>query len=205
MGIIDYLFGERKRIRDPAALADFIDEQSAFLAQKGIYEYSRARAGPLANSMMTEQGFVVAVEKSRWQGYPLALSMVGELTEGMLRPQARDHLADLQHNLSTLVLSVFDRYAIPAPIGAEAWSEARSEVESWLRTTAALRPRAAPDIQMPFAERYMAVMPIHERLRGQDFPTLQNYLKFTLCQIHDQFAAQADFPALVAELTRDAQ
>ena len=65
-----------------SALADFIDEQSAFLVQKGIYEYSRARAGHYAKVLFTEQEFLDALERSRWRAYPLGLAMVGEAGGG---------------------------------------------------------------------------------------------------------------------------
>ena len=42
LGFFDF-FRRPPPIRDAAALADFIDQNSAFVAQKGIYEYSRAR------------------------------------------------------------------------------------------------------------------------------------------------------------------
>ena len=48
----------------------------------------------------------------------------------------------------------------------------------------------------------MEAMPIHPQLRGQDFPTIQNYLRITLCRIHDLFATRADLPTLVDELRR---
>ena len=54
----------------PASLADFIDEQSAFLVQKAIYEYSRARAGHYAKVLFAEHEFREAVEQSRWRAYP---------------------------------------------------------------------------------------------------------------------------------------
>ena len=38
-------------------LADPIDRQSAFLMQKGIYEYARARAGHYAKVLFAEPGF----------------------------------------------------------------------------------------------------------------------------------------------------
>src|SRR5213080_3939170 len=69
-------------IRHSSELADFIDEQSAFLTQKGIYEYSRARAGHYAKVLFRESGFQEAVERSRWRAYPLGLAMVAELVEG---------------------------------------------------------------------------------------------------------------------------
>jgi hypothetical protein len=43
-------------------------------------------------------------------------------------------------------------------------------------------------------------MPIHEKLRARDFPTIRNYLKVTLCNIHDEFTRRMDGPALVAAL-----
>src|SRR5712691_428992 len=63
------LFGMLRRkpaIRDAGELSDFIDENAAFLVQKGIYEYSRARAGHYAKILFAEQAFLKAVEESRW-------------------------------------------------------------------------------------------------------------------------------------------
>jgi len=42
MGLLDF-FRRPPPIRDVEALADFIDRNAAFVVQKGIYEYSRAR------------------------------------------------------------------------------------------------------------------------------------------------------------------
>ena len=67
-------------------LADFIDAQAAFLAQKGIFEYSRARAGHYAKVLFAEVGFQHAVEQSRWRAFPLGLAMAAEIMEGILRP-----------------------------------------------------------------------------------------------------------------------
>ncbi len=46
----------------PETLAEFIDGNAAFLVQKGLYEYSRARAGHYAKVLFAEQGFKDAVE-----------------------------------------------------------------------------------------------------------------------------------------------
>jgi hypothetical protein len=46
MALLDiFRFRRRPPIHDLDELALFIDENAAFLVQKGIYEYSRARAG----------------------------------------------------------------------------------------------------------------------------------------------------------------
>ena len=72
-------------------LADFIDGNAAFLMQKGIYEYSRARAGHYAKVLFPKPEFQAAVEMSRWQAYPLGLAMVAEMVEGVLRGRIREN------------------------------------------------------------------------------------------------------------------
>jgi hypothetical protein len=196
------LFRRRQPIRDAQALAEFIDRQSAFLVQKGIYEYSRARAGHYAKVLFAEAGFQNAVEQSRWRAYPLGLAMVGELVEGVLRPYAADRHGQLDA-LSVVALSVFDRYPVPAPLGEQAWGEARAELVRRLQLIGLHAPKRAFDICEPWAETYFNLMPIHEKLRGRDFPTIRNYLKVTLCNIHDEFTQRLDPTALAAALRGD--
>ena len=64
MKLFEKLFRPRPPIRDREALADFIDAQSAFIVQKGIYEYSRARAGHYAKVLFAEEG-VRAIRRAR--------------------------------------------------------------------------------------------------------------------------------------------
>ena len=42
-----------------------------------------------------------------------------------------------------------------------------------------------------WAQTYFDLMPIHEKLRGRDFPTTRNYLRVTICNIHDEFVEAA--------------
>ena len=113
MGLFD-IFRSRPPIRDSHELAQFIDENAAFLVQKGIYEYARARAGHYAKVLFKELMFAEAVERSRWTAYPLGLAMVGELVEGVLRP------------------------LLPMPIAASSW---RRCGRSCSRSSTAIRSR----------------------------------------------------------------
>ena len=116
MGLLD-IFRSRPPIREHHELAQFIDENAAFLVQKGIYEYSRARAGHYAKVLFQEPEFAEALDRSRWTAYPLGLAMVGELVEGVLRPLAPMPIAAGSSRRSApIVLSVFDRYPIPASL-----------------------------------------------------------------------------------------
>lgn len=203
MGLLDF-FRRRPPIRDPGGLADFIDRNAAFLMQKGIYEYSRARAGHYAKVLFGETSFQQAVEISRWRAYPLGLAIVAEMVDGELRRHGGGDRHNLLDALGALVLSVFDRYPVPAALDAAAWSEARRELERRLGLIGVHPPKPVRDIPQPFAESYFALMPIHEKLRGHDFPTMRNYLRISLCNIHEELTERMDADAVVASLQEPA-
>jgi len=193
------LFGQRPPVGDTTALAEFIDTHAAFIVQKGIYEYSQARAGHYAKVLFSEAAFAEAVERARWSAYPLGLAMVGEMTESVLRPHAENRRAALDA-LTALVLSVFDRYPVPPSIGVEAWRGMRADLERHLDLVGGHAPKRVIDIPEPLAEKYFALMPIHEKLRGRDFFTTSNYLRVNLCHMHEELEARIDAPAVMDAL-----
>ena len=188
MGLFDY-FKRSQPIRDKDELADFIDRYAAFLVQKAIYEYSRARAGHYSKVLFAESGFQKAVEVSRWQAFPLGLAMVAEIVDGVLRSQAgaRDVEA-----LVAIVLAVFDRYAVPDVLGREKWQELRADLEQRLRRIALHPVKRAMDVPEQYATLYFDLMPIHEKLRGRDLETTHNYLMVTLCNIHAELTKRIE-------------
>jgi hypothetical protein len=194
------IFRRRAPVGDAAALADFIDQQAAFLVQKGIYEYSRARAGHYSKVLFSEPEFLEALDASRWRAYPIGLAMVGELVEGVLRPLDGGDGGRRLDAVSGLVLAVFDRYPTPAVLGQRAWSAARVELAHRLRLVGLHAPKRAFEIPEPFARAYFDAMPIHKSLRAAEFPTLHNYLKVSLCNVHEELTKRIDAPAVVATL-----
>ena len=204
MKLFEKLFRPRPPIRDREELADFIDAQSAFIVQKGIYEYSRARAGHYAKVLFAEEGFAQSVEHARWQAFPLGLSMVGEMIEGVLASQSGMPRRQMLDQLISVVLSVFDRYPVPPSIGEEAWLAARSDLAHRLDLVGGHAPKRVMDIPEPLAEAYFAMMPIHEKLRGRDFQTTRNYLRVSLCNIHDELISRMDRAALERAMTTGA-
>jgi len=194
------LFRRRPSICDAGSLAEFIDRHAAFLVQKGIYEYSRARAGHYAKVLFREPAFLEAVEQSRWRAYPLGLAMVAEVAEGILRPRYADDRVRGVAAVRALVLDVFDRYPVPAPIDAASWRAARAELAHRLELIGLHPVKRVIDIPQTLASVYFELMPIHEKLRGQDFPTIHNYLKVVLCNVHAELSRAIDAPAVVAAL-----
>jgi len=204
MKLFEKLFRPRPPIRDREALADFIDAQSAFIVQKGIYEYSRARAGHYAKVLFAEEGFAQSVERARWQAFPLGLAMVGEMIEGVLASGAGTPRRAILDQLTLVVLSVFDRYSVSPAIGDEAWLEARRDLAHRLDLVGGHAPKRVMDIPEPLAESYFSMMPIHEKLRGRDFQTTRNYLRVSLCNIHDELISRMDKAALERAMTTGA-
>ena len=204
MKLFEKLFRSRPSIRDREALADFIDAQSAFIVQKGIYEYSRARAGHYAKVLFAEEGFAQSVERARWQAFPLGLAMVGEMIEGVLASGAGTPRRAILDQLTLVVLSVFDRYPVSPAIGDEAWLEARRDLAHRLDLVGGHAPKRVMDVPEPLAESYFSMMPIHEKLRGRDFQTTRNYLRVSLCNIHDELISRMDKAALERAMTTGA-
>jgi hypothetical protein len=198
--ISDSIFRRPPAVDDAATLADFIDQQAAFLIQKGIYEYARARAGHYAKVLFREQPFVDAVERSRWCGYPIGLAMVGELVEGVLRPPAGDAAGRQLDALCALVLSVFDRYPVPAALGQSQWSDARAELARRMQRVGLHPPKRAFEIADPYLKAYFDLMPINEWLRRTELGTIHGYLKATLCNVHAELTKRMDAQAVVAAL-----
>ena len=205
-----FAFGTRRRsIGDVAALADFIDEQTAFLVQKGIFEYSRARAAHFAKFLFSEPTFLALLERARWQGYPIGLAMVGEVTEAVVGPHLRGGVAagdrlDGLAMVNDVVLSVFDRYEAPAALDPGAWQTARATLVHDLDLVGIHPPKMAKDIPERFVDAYVALMPIHEKLRQHEGPTIRNYLRVSLCNIHEELTKRLDAPALAASLRASA-
>jgi hypothetical protein len=124
------------------------------------------------------------------------------MVEGVLRPHAgADRRAVLDQTIS-VVLSVFDRYPVPPSIGEIGWQEARRELAHRLDLVGGHAPKRVMDIPDPLAESYFAMMPIHEKLRGRDFDTTRNYLRVSLCNIHDELIGRIDAPAVTGALLK---
>lgn len=202
MRIFDW-FKRLPPIADDLALADFLDTRAAFLAQKSIFDYTRGRSGPYFAQIIKENAFKEGVEVARWRNYPYGLSIVAEMVHGVLLPLARETVP-LAAAMRRTALAAFDRYPVPAVLGAGYWAEQRTALATRVDAVSLHPPKFVKDIPIPFAQVFFDNMPIHERLRSQDFELIRNHLRSNLLSIHRDFLKRADLPALVAALLADA-
>lgn len=203
MGLFDFILGHFRRqpaIATPAELADFIDERAAFLVQKGMFDYARARSGHYAKVLLAEKEFHAAMNEARWRAYPMGLAMVGEMVEGLLRPFGGADPRAMLDRLTPLVLGVFDRYPVPPEMGPEKWAEARERLQRRLGQIGTHPPKRVIDIPEPYVATYWKLMPFDDSVKTDDLPTTLAYMKMTLSQMADDLTQRMDAAAMAATL-----
>ena len=187
------------------ALEDFLDSRSAFLAQKCIYEYSRARSGINFQKLFKEQEFQDAIFKSTWSSYPIACAFVCEMVEGQLRPFAGSDPGPLAAGLGALSVRVFDRHPLPPGAPPTFWNDAIESVEQHLARAQLHAPKPVRDIPMERVQEIYDNLPIHPNLTGHDYVLIQNNIRTNFVQIYVEFDKSADCEGLAAELTQFAE
>jgi hypothetical protein len=197
LGIPAY-FGRKPPIDTREKLVEFLDTRSAFLIQKNIFDYARARSGPYFSQIIKEQAFKDSVEVSRWTGYPTGLAALAEIVRGVLFDDAERK--PLNDAVSSAALSAFDRYPVPAALGEETWKKARETLIERLALIDSHPPKFVKDVILPYAQVLYDSQPIHEELRRRDFDMIQAQLRINLVTMHDEFAKCVNRQALLSDL-----
>ena len=187
------------------ALEGFLDSRSAFLAQKCIYEYSRARAGINFQKLFKEQEFQDAILRSTWASYPIACAFVCEMVEGQLRAFAQQDTEALARGLGALATAAFDRHPLPRGAPPTFWNEAIESVERHLARAQLHAPKPIKDIPLERVNEIYENLPIHPNLTGHDYELIQNNIRTNFVQIFVEFDKSADRETLTAELVRTAE
>jgi hypothetical protein len=200
MGLFDFLRRGKPPIRTTGELAHFIDEQAAFLVQKGIYDYSRARSGHYSKVMLADEGFQRAINRSRWRAYPLGLAMMGEMVEAVLAPHAGGDRRTELDPLIKLVLSVFDRYPRPEELTEEEWRAGRADLSLHLERLSTHPPKRIIDIPVPFADRYFEMMPFDKPFLTPDAPTARSFMQLQLVKVQEELLKRMDANEMVRAL-----
>ncbi|MGD9925870.1 MAG: hypothetical protein AB7V13_31120 [Pseudorhodoplanes sp.] len=200
MGLFDFLRRRKPAIRTPQELADFIDEQAAFLVQKGIFDYTRARSGHFSKVMLADPGFQASLNRSRWRAFPLGLAMVGETVETVLAPQAPGDRRGELDPLIRLILSVHDRYPRPPELTDEEWTAGRADLVLHLERLSTHPPKRIIDIPVPFAERYFSLMPFDKPFLTPDAPTARSFMQLHLIKVQEELLNRMDAGEMVTQL-----
>jgi hypothetical protein len=199
MGLFD-IFRRTSRIRELAGLGALIDAHAAALAQESVEDYSRLRAGAHAEELFAAPPFRAALERAGAEAYPIALAMVGETVEAVLRPQAGEHAHPMLYGLIRLILELFDRKPAPPAIGITGWRAARQDVSRTLIELLRRKAKPVERIAESYTGVFLALMPLHEKLRGENFEALREQLTLAASKVRDEITERADVPRLIEQL-----
>jgi hypothetical protein len=179
-------------------LGDFMAAQTAYVAQKSVIEYCKARTGLNWEKLSLEQSFLDPLEVCRWEAYAIVLAEVAELALIRLR---RDGAAAPEAYLPGLVAAA--RAALlrhPVPGHRTSWADAAAAVEQHLARAVLAAPRPVHLVGIRSADAIFDLLPIHADLRPQDREMFRNSVRFAICGAFDAMSRYFQVPALEMSL-----
>lgn len=198
MGLLDVLsrWLKPEPIDTAEALERFMDSRAAFLAQKCVVEYCRARSGILWQKLFKEQPFQAALHESRWITYSITYCDISEMMEGLLRDRLDGPPGALQRGLLAMAERTFARHGLPAGAPGDFWDKALERMERRLAAARLHEPKPVRNIPKTDMDEVFANLPIHESLRGHDYQLVQNHLRTNIVRIYEDFLDAADLDRL---------
>jgi hypothetical protein len=181
-------------------LQAFMDSRAAFIAQKCVVEYARARTGVLSTKLFKEAAFKEALTRSRWTTYTIAYCDVSEMVEGLLRSRVRLSRTELAQRLLDWGQAAFLAHGLPEGAPPDFWARAIERLERRLAEARLHAPKPVREIPKTDMDEVFANLPIHESLRGHDYELVQNNLRTNLVRVHEDFLAAVDFDRLVRSI-----
>jgi hypothetical protein len=195
-----------RRRSEPVAsareLADFLAAQSAYVSQRTVLEYCRARTGLNWDKLFKEQAFVDSLETCRWEAYAAVLAEIAELVLIRLRSQGVTEVDACLPGLEEAARSALLRH--PVPRHRTSWDEACADIERHLGRALLAEPRAVHFVGIGAADAIFDLLPIHPDLRPHDRTMFQNIVRFSLCRVFADVRQRLDVPALEVALWREA-
>ncbi len=190
------------RIDSLAALADVMAAQSAFVAQKCTIDYCQARTGLNWPMLEKEAAFRAELDRARWEAYPLVLSDIGIMIEGLLRPFVPESgNVVFAHWLTSTYAEGLERYGPPRHRGPDAsWAEDIERFRRRLGQVQMAAPKPVHEVGGESGAALHRLMPIHPSLTGFDKHMIANNVKMRLCRVYEDLERQAAFPEIAADL-----
>jgi hypothetical protein len=189
--------GSRPPVATLDELADFLAAQTAYVAQRTVLEYCRARTGVNWEKLIHEQAFVDALEVCRWEAYAEVLAEVAELVLILLRRQDPGDSRACLPGLVAAADAALRRHPVPAHRAS--WDDASAAIAQHLAQALLASPRAVHLTGFGAADAIFAYLPIHPDLRREDREMLRNSMRFALCRVFDEMTRRLD-PGLAQAL-----
>ncbi len=177
-------------------LADFLRSQAAYIAQKTIDDYCRARVGLFSHALYAERSFLDALALSRSHGFAAVLADLVVILEGLLRP----HGSLRNEALTDLYRSTLEDTPRLTPEPPD-WTAAIGELTQRLDQIRSTAPLPAARIAETSGRRIFEALPIHRRYSGNDAEIIANSISFQMVALRERLARRLDVAALAGILS----
>jgi hypothetical protein len=186
--------GRRQPVARLPDLVELMAGQAAYVTQRTVIEYCRARSGLHWEKLFAEPAFAGRLEVCRWEGYALLLAEIAELVQIRLR---RAGTGGPEAHLAALVRAAQAALARhPPPAHRASWDDAAEAVARHLARALIAAPRPVHLMGMQSADVLFELVPIHPDLRRHDRAMFRNSLRFAICGAHEEIGRRLDLPAL---------
>jgi len=174
------LIGGPPPVATAADLAEFLAAQSAFVAQKCVIEYCRARAGMNWDKLFKEQAFLDAIEECRWEAYAAVLGDMTVLAEGRLRRGAEGQAGELPDRLATLAESALTTFGPATTARGSDWSDVVTEIRARLVEAQLADALPSHEVGKVSGDKVYRILPVHPDIRAYDRELVTNNIRFNL-------------------------
>lgn len=193
----------RPKIARLEALSEFMASQSAFVAQKCTIDYCQARSGLMWPQLEKEAEFRAALDRARWEAYPLVLSDVGVMIEGSVRHAlAEGALLRWADWLGRAYAEGLDRYGPPRHRAAGAtWDEDVDRFRRRVGQAQMAAPRPIHEVGGESGRALHRLMPIHPSLTRHDAEMICNNVRLRLGRVYEDLERDLDRAAIAAQVS----
>jgi hypothetical protein len=168
-------------LRSAAELKEFLAAQAAFVAQKSSNDYCRSKAGSFSHALFTEQAFIEALTRCRWESFAAVLADVLIVTEGLFRRRLVDPAlaAAAGRALAAFYPAILAGHPLPTH-RPEGWADAEAEFARRRAAALAAEPAAVVDVATHSARRVFDTLPIHSNMRIHDEEVVFGSVRFLM-------------------------
>ncbi|MBL8672619.1 MAG: hypothetical protein JNK11_18320 [Alphaproteobacteria bacterium] len=192
------IVGSAAPIATGAALGSFLSGHAAFIAQRTVLDYCRAKTGLFSYALFEEEAFKLAYDKCRWEGYAAVMGDLFLVAEGHLREDGTDG-ARIVEPLVALYRRHLTEKA-PPDHRAQGWDDVLAAFESRLRLSVAARPKSPAESVSASAHQIFVNLPIHHIYSSRDEEVILGSVQFRALAMWQELQRRVDRAAVAADL-----
>ena len=165
------------RIKSSSDFIAFLERSAWLVAQKTVIGYCTVKTNLPVHELAKDKPFADAYDVSIRHAYAASLADIIEIALGYLRSVAPGRESELADRLAEVHEFLLTAQTAPT---AEGWGSEIAATRARLRLAVVSAPLPIRELSMTSAQRIIATLPIHERLRSPDAPAIAASVQFMM-------------------------